>query len=77
MKGKITFALVSLLFSYFDYQLGRELVLAVYGSGVAEIFDSLPVSALYFLLVYAVEFSVITALGSLAGKLLKKLKSRD
>ena len=77
MKGKTTFALVSLLFSYFDYQLGRELILTVYGSGVAELFNSLPVSALYFLLVYTVELSVLLTLGSLAGRLLKKLKSRN
>ena len=77
MKGKTTFALVSLLFSYLDYQLGRELILAVYGSEVAKLFDSLPVSALYFLLVYTVELSVLLTLGSLVGGLLKKLKSRE
>ena len=77
MKWKITFALVSLLFSYLDYQLGRELILTVYGSEVAKLFDSLPVSALYFLLIYTVEISVLLTTGSLAVKIFKKLKSRD
>ena len=75
MKGKITFALVSLLFSYLDYQLGRELILTVYGSEVAKLLGSLPLSALYFLLIYTVELSVLLTAGSLAVKVFKKLKS--
>ena len=75
MKGKITFALVSLLFSYLDYQLGRELILTVYGSEVAKLLDSLPLSVLYFLLIYTVELSVLLTAGSLAVKVFKKLKS--
>ena len=77
MKWKITFALVSLLFSYLDYQLGRELILTVYGTEVAKLFDSLPVSAFYFLLIFTVEISVLLTTGSLAVKIFKKLKSRD
>ena len=75
MKGKITFAMVSLLFSYLDYQLGRELIFTVYGSEVARVLDSLPVSVLYFLLIYTVELSVLLTAGSLAVKVFKKLKS--
>ena len=76
MKWKITFALVSLLFSYFEYRLGREMILTVYGTEVAKLFDSLPVSALYFLLIYTVELSVLLTAGSLVAKVFKKLKSR-
>ena len=75
MNGNITFALVSLLFSYLDYQLGKELVLTVYGSEVAKLLDSFPLSALYFLLIYTVELTVILTAGSLALKVFKKLKS--
>ena len=75
MKWKITFALVSLLFSYLDYQLGRELILTVYGSEVARLLDSFPLSALYFILIYTVELSVLLTAGSLAVKVFKKLKS--
>ena len=75
MKGKITFALVSLLFSYLDYQLGRELILTVYGNEAAMLLDSFPLSALYFFLIYTVELSVLLTAGSLAVKVFKKLKS--
>ena len=72
MKGKITFALVSLIFTVFDYSLGKEALLDVYGNSMTEIVSSPVFSALYFLLVFAVELLTLYAVSGAFKRALRK-----
>ncbi len=72
MKRKITFVLVSLIFTAFDYSLGMEALTQVYGRAIAGIISSPLFSALYFALVFSVELLSLYALSGAIERILRK-----
>ncbi len=74
----LTFALVSLIISYVDYNLGLQLVRQIYGDLVAQLMSTPPLGLIYFAMIYLTEFSLVVSihrgLSLLRNRLNRRLK---
>jgi TRAP-type C4-dicarboxylate transport system permease small subunit len=70
---KITFGLVSLIFSLFDFKVGVSVTSIIYGIHVSNLFYSFPFNLVYFALIFTIEFMTIRAFVSLFEGILRKL----
>ncbi|WP_277019804.1 hypothetical protein [Sulfuracidifex metallicus] len=69
---KITFGLVSLIFSLFDFKIGVSVTSIIYGIDVSNLFYSFPFNLLYFALIFTIEFMTIRTFVSLFEGIMRK-----
>ncbi|AHC50755.1 membrane protein [Sulfolobus acidocaldarius SUSAZ] len=70
----VIFALLSLLFTFIDVRIGIEAMRVIYGQIVYELATSIPFLLLYSVIVYIVEFLLISSIGQITLRIIKRLK---
>ncbi|BBG25296.1 hypothetical protein IC006_2631 [Sulfuracidifex tepidarius] len=73
---KITFVLLSLLFSLLDYNVGISVTRLVYGEEVSILLSHFPLDIIYFLIIFFTELAMIKGYQTLFVRVFSALHGR-